>query len=112
MKEETSSKYNPFVVSTPVKGESMSVPAILALLGDVDIDSAFGKTGSIKLNAAYNVLTTQLNCNLMVADLKAFNKYLQEQKSALQGEDFEFLNEDESTLDLAFLKQFLARNMN
>ena len=30
----------------------------------------------------------------------------------MQGEDFEFLNQDESSLDLTFLKQFLARNMN
>lgn len=90
----------------------MNVPQILSLLGEVDIDAAFGKASTVKLNTAYNILTTQLNCNLMVADLKAFNKYLQEQKSSLQGEDFEFLNQDESSLDLAFLKQFLARNMN
>jgi hypothetical protein len=60
------SKYNPFVASSPVKTQSMNVPQILGLLADVNIEATFGKANSIKLEAAYNVLTTTLNCNLMV----------------------------------------------
>ena len=58
----------------------------------------------------YQVLTGDLGMDLTVGDLKNLNRYLLSlQADNKDDQDAEFLDQDESTVDLAFLRTLLPK---
>ena len=95
---------NPFdLTMTPKKPESKSVNELIAMFGSVNFQQVFGTAKMIKLNQMYNILTSKLGWNLLVADLKALNSHIQSTEAG----DVEFLDQDESIINLPSLQKCL-----
>ena len=53
-----------------------SIPAILGMLANVDLDLNLGRATNMPINKMYQVLTGDLGMDISVGELKALNKYL------------------------------------
>lgn len=86
--------------SSKVKIESKSIFQITEMFKKIDLKTIFGAKKQMKLTQVYNVLTSELDQSLRVQDLKVFNQYLIEKQSQGMDEDVQFLDIDDTMIDL------------
>jgi len=82
------------------------------MLSRVDFQINFIGKDQVKLNNLYQTLTGDLGLEVTVGELKALNKYLIGKQADLAGaeeHDAQFLDQDESMVDLAFLQKVLPK---
>ena len=82
------------------------------MLSRVDFQINFIGKDQVKLNNLYQTLTGDLGLEVTVGELKALNKYLIGKQADLAGaeeHDAQFLDQDESVVDLAFLQKVLPK---
>ena len=92
---------HPFALNGPSRQNKKSIPDILEPFGKINFGTAFNGRREIKLGNLYQIITSDLGVDLGIEDLKDLQRYLKRQDS--QDADVEFMDRDESLVDLQFL---------
>jgi len=99
-------KLNPFSIDPPSqRPETRSIPEMLTIFSKFNLKKVLGPKSLIKVNNLYRILTSELGITVTVADLKELAKYLHNKQSG--DENFEFMDKDESLVDLDFLQSLM-----